>query len=59
MSSDDLLNGKAGAEAQANEILRILNAEMMQASRELMLSSGNERTLTSGQSVAVQEGGAA
>lgn len=59
MSPDDLLNGKAGAEAQANEILRLLNEEMKQVSRELMLSSGNGRTLTSGQTVAVQEGGAA
>lgn len=59
MSRDQILNGDAGAEAQANEVLAILNEEMLALSRELVLSPGNSRTRASGQMVAVQEGGAA
>lgn len=57
MSSDEILDGKAGPEAQANEILRILNGEMQQAIRGLAFTSGNSRTETAGRSVAVKEGG--
>lgn len=57
MTSDALLNGDAGPEAQANEILRLLNSEMQQAIRGLELSSGNARTQVSGRSISVQQGG--
>jgi hypothetical protein len=57
MTSDDLLDGKAGPEAQANEIVRLLNVEMDAAFRELQLTSGNTRTQVSGRSISVQEGG--
>jgi hypothetical protein len=59
MSSDQLLNGDAGPEAQANEVLRLLNEEMMAVSQELLLTSGNSRTITGGDAVFLQEGGAA
>jgi len=58
MTSDDLLNGKAGPEAQANEVLRILNTEMQDAVRGLQFTSGNSRTQVAGRSISVQEGGA-
>ena len=57
MSSDEILDGKAGPEAQANEILRILNDEMQQAIRSLRFTSGNSRTQTMGRAIAVQQGG--
>jgi hypothetical protein len=57
MSSDDLLDGKAGPEAQANEVLRLLNEDMAEAIRGLAMTSGNSRTQTMGRSVAVLEGG--
>ena len=59
MSRDEILNGDAGAEAQADEVLRILNDEMLALSRDLLLSAGNKRTQTGGRMVGVQEGGAA
>lgn len=58
MNSEALLNGDAGPEAQANEILRVLNAEMEAAIRGLELSAGNSRTRVSDRHVSVQEGGA-
>jgi hypothetical protein len=57
MSSDELLDGKAGPEAQANEVLRLLNEDMAEAIRGLALTSGNSRSQTAGRSVSVQEGG--
>lgn len=57
MTSDELLDGKAGPEAQANEVLRILNAEMQEAIRGLEFTSGNSRTQVAGRSISVQEGG--
>lgn len=57
MTSDELLNGTAGPEAQANEILRLLNLEMDAAIRGLELSAGNSRTQVSGRHISVQEGG--
>lgn len=57
MTSDQLLNGDAGPEAQANEVLRLLNEEMNAAIRGLELSAGNGRTQVSGRHVSVQEGG--
>jgi hypothetical protein len=55
MSSNDLLDGKAGAEAQANEILRILNAEMEEAIRGIQLEAGNAITQAGGLAVARKE----
>jgi hypothetical protein len=57
MTSDDLLDGKAGPEAQANEVLRILNEEMQEAVRGLQFTSGNSRAQVAGRSISVQEGG--
>ena len=57
MSSDELLDGKAGREAQANEVLRLLNEDMAEAIRGLAFTSGNSRTQTAGRNVSVQEGG--
>lgn len=45
MSSDDLLDGKAGPEAQANEILRLVNAAAEQAYKEIALVAGNDATV--------------
>lgn len=58
MTSDALLNGDAGPEAQANEIVRILEAEIDTAIRGLyQLTAGNSRTQVSGRMIAVTEGG--
>lgn len=58
MTSDALLNGDAGPEAQANEIVRILNEEIDTAIRSLyQLTAGNSRTQVSGRMIAVTEGG--
>ena len=45
MSSDDLLDGKAGPEAQANEILRLVNAAAEAAYLEVALVAGNDATV--------------
>lgn len=58
MTSDDLLDGKAGPEAQANEILRLLNVDLEEVVRGLNLTTGNSRTQVTGRCVSVQEGGA-
>jgi hypothetical protein len=58
MTSDALLNGDAGPEAQANEIVRILNEEIDTAIRGLyQLAAGNSRTQVSGRMISVTEGG--
>lgn len=58
MTSDQLLNGDAGREAQANEIVRILNEEIDAAIRGLyQLAAGNSRTQVSGRMIAVEGGG--
>lgn len=57
MSRDEILNGNAGAEAQSNEILSILNEELQTAIRGLEFTSGNSRTQVSGRAISVQEGG--
>ncbi len=44
MTSDDLLDGKAGPEAQANEILRLTNEMMQRAIAEIQLAAGSDST---------------
>ena len=44
MSSDDLLDGKAGREAQSNEILRLTNEMIKKAIEEIQLAAGNDAT---------------
>jgi len=45
MSSNDLLDGKAGAEAQANEILRLVNLHLAAAIQEVQLAAGDDATV--------------
>lgn len=45
MSSDQLLNGEAGAEAQANEVMRLVDVDLQEALREIALVAGNDRTV--------------
>jgi len=48
MSSDQLLDGEAGSEAQANEILRLTNEMMKAAIEEIQLAAGNDATAIGG-----------
>lgn len=45
MSSDELLDGKAGPEAQANEILRLVTQAAEEAYKEIALVAGNDATV--------------
>lgn len=45
MSSDELLDGKSGPEAQANEILRLVNQATEEAYKEIALVAGNDATV--------------
>jgi hypothetical protein len=46
MTSEDLLDGKAGPEAQANEVLRLVNLDMAAAIKEVQLAAGDDATIT-------------
>ncbi len=46
MTSDDLLDGKAGPEAQANEVLRLVNLDLAAAIQEVQLAAGDDGTIT-------------